>query len=195
MMGERAYYLVEEPDGRFKAIYDHWGAARLREIADGGFIEEKSLWMELLEYAKEAEKRYGVDAKLTIKELYDFIDFTRIDIEAYIILWRNGKTTIFLTIISNYIYGAIRWESSSYESKYLRGAFRERDKVETIISFLRIINENDKVKSIEQIRKAWGEMKNMGYVENHLILADSMKDAVEKQITLPLRNIGGVIYY
>jgi len=194
-MGARTYIIKEVEQNKFIAVYNHWGASKISRWASEGLGKKiynkiNEMWEESIKEEKDLVKKLN-----GIQELYEFIDFTDIPIEVYPILWRNKELTVFLTLIRNFVNGAIRFESRNNNNPWaLHGAFMEREKAEAIIDFLEVMNY-EKETAEEMIRKGWLRMKHKGVVTHDLVIAKNLKEAIEKHRTLPLRNFLGIIYY
>ena len=200
-MGARIYIIKEVEANKFAAVYNHWGADRIHEWAMQG-MDKATLYERLEELYRVSinEEEANRDKPLIydlndIKELYKFIDFKSIGIEIYPILWLGGEMTIFLTLIRNYVNGAIRYESKKEKNPWaLSWAFQEKDNAEAIIDFLDVTGYKNTVAE-KLIRSAWVKMRKNHMTNFELIIADNLYNAVKKGYTLPLRSIDGLIYY
>ena len=117
-MGERAY-IIRKENGKFRALYSHWGAGYIQKWLENDFKEriKDQINTDALKGAKERFRQFinevvnlEIEHKkeewVEIKDIYGFVDITDIIIEAYVI--DNGKNFyVVLPFISNRIHGAI----------------------------------------------------------------------------------------
>jgi len=105
-MGERAYFIHKEPNGKYSCVYSHWGAGWF-----WNYITEKTLKREKInmdEIRKRIAEEINHEEIIYIDEPNDIIRFEDIEIEAYIVIEDDNVLTIALTFISNYIQGGIK---------------------------------------------------------------------------------------
>jgi len=191
-MGSRMYVIKQTDDG-FIASYTHWGAERVYDAARRGASAEELflLLRELHHYGLSKHPDMVVKLK-SIEELYKFVDFTRIDIEIYAILWKDRTFNLFLTfIVHNYVQGALRvdrGELEEYKNPWaLNWALTERSKVHAIISFLDVWGfKREEASKI--LRENWCKMKNRHEILYDIVVANNLHEGIQKGLTLPLRN-------
>ncbi|HDI02635.1 MAG: hypothetical protein DRP16_02730 [Candidatus Aenigmatarchaeota archaeon] len=202
-MGARGYIIKENEDGSFTAVYGHWLADRLYELARDGKATKEELAKNLNEWFKEymeQEKRNGDGALIckleNMEEVKEFINFRDICIEAYAILFRNGKIIVFLTAIANPYYGVfggVRIEDFSHGYR-LYHAFQEVKKLQRIIDIYEALEKSEE-EARQEISRAYRRLKLQNRLDCDVIIADNLKKAIENYETAPLRDIAGVLYF
>jgi hypothetical protein len=195
-MGARTY-IIKEEKGKFIAVYSHWGADKIRDFV-GTKEELKKFLLDLWEEAYKEEKERGDEPLIyelkTIEDLYKFIDFERIDIEVYPVFFENGNIEIFITLIRLFVNGAIRINNFDYPYK-LRWAFSEAENIMRIIDFCEALRKT-REQTEKDLKLAWRVFKNKHIVEDYdLIISKNLYEAIKNYEILPLRTIGGIVYY
>jgi len=189
-MGARSYIIKETENGKFKAVYGHWTANRIRELAEDGVTKEElrkgllRLWEK--DYKRE-RKRDGLIKDLERGELAEFINFEAIDIEVYAVIYQNGNIEIFVTLVSNFIHGAVRVKELRRSPYALNSAFYQSGQTREVIDVFSSLGVS-KEESVEKIREAYGNLRerNMKSRNNKVILAKNLKEAIEKGRANPL---------
>ena len=189
-MGARSYIIKETENGKFKAVYGHWTANRIRELAEDGVTKEElrkgllRLWKK--DYKRE-RKRDGLIKNLERGELAEFINFEAIDIEVYAVIYQNKNMEIFVTLVSNFIHGAVRVKELKRSPYALNSAFYQSGQTREVIDVFSSLGVS-KEEAVEKIREAYGNLRewNMKSRNNKVILAKNLKEAVEKGRAEPL---------
>jgi len=189
-MGARSYIIKETENGKFKAVYGHWTANRIRELAEDGVTKEElrkgllRLWEK--DYKRE-RKRDGLIKDLEREELAEFINFEAIDIEVYAVIYQNKNMEIFVTLVSNFIHGAVRVKELRRSPYALNSAFYQSGQTREVIDVFSSLGVS-KEEAVEKIREAYGNLRerNMKSRNNKVILAKNLKEAIEKGRANPL---------
>lgn len=176
------YIIKEQEDGTFEAVYSHWGADLVRELAfrEEG-ITKGELYKKLIELMeKEKKQEEALITKISRDKINDFVDFEDIGIEVWAILYLNGDLRIYITIISNDLNGAVEVEFKSNYS--LRWAFEEADKWQFLGDFLKY-----RYKEKEKIEKEAKKFNRYRFEKWHLI--NDNKTIIGKKPLIPLGAI------
>jgi len=197
-MGARSYIIKETENGKFKAVYGHWTANRIRELAEDGVTKEElrkgllRLWEKDYKRERKREKESnlkedGLIKDLEREELAEFINFEAIDIEVYAVIYQNGNMEIFVTLVSNFIHGAVRVKELKRSPYALNSAFYQSGQTREVIEVFNSLGVS-KEEAVEKIREAYSNLRewNMRSRNNKVILAKNLKEAVEKGRAEPL---------
>jgi len=194
-MGARAYIIVETQPNVFIAVYGHWTANRIYEISEKGIVQSEiydkiyELWKS--DYDEKKNNSDPLIYKLNNRDLYKFIDFTSIGIEIYAVLLQNKRVEIFLTLINNYLNGAIRI-NKLYTPFTLRYVFKEVNDIDAIIHFAEFLKMDKKLLK-KKLLEYW--RKNKFFFDGELIIAKNLYEAITSHQTPPLRSTRIILCY
>lgn len=189
-MGARAYLIREIKPKKFKAVYSHWGVDEIyRALNEGRFSYEflVKLWEEALK--KESLCDDPLIYELSIDDLYDFIRFDQIYIEAYVILWDSGEFTVFITLINSLVNGAVRFDSWFFDDpNALMVAFNECSQANFTVYFLRELGYSvDEI--VDMLYKGWNRLLTANSkVFNPLVIGKSLREVVSLKKAVPLKT-------
>jgi hypothetical protein len=171
-MGERAYIIKENEDGSFTAVYGHWRTADIRKLAEKG-IDKQELRKKLEEWFEEdleneKKKEYGLVFNLSYSELKEFVNFKHISIETWVILKLNGDIDIYITLVRNFVNGAVR--VTNFDNPYkLAWAYKYANGLEMIIDFM-VVMGYDKKQAVDDFKFATMQIQKMYHIQEIEVL-------------------------
>jgi hypothetical protein len=187
-MGARAYIIKEVERNKFIAVYNHWGAEYIREFV-GKKEELYAFLTRMWQESYDEERKTGnplIHEIKGVEELERFLYFRDIGIEVWAIIFLSGKIEVFITLIRNFVNGAIR--VNRFETPYkLRWAFGAASCIETVLDFLQALDWT-KERAENDIKRGFHIIKNKyhSFEGFDLIVGEDFRTAVENNETLPL---------